>query len=429
MSIGRSSVRTQSGSPAAVGDSRRRLMVGVRCASGCRSVTATLISAEATGLAMRVRIEAAETVAADPSLPACYARLTSRDPQTPGEAGWLAAATAQLAAEATTQLLSRFPTQADEVLAAGVYEFGLWHVGRETRPACVSLFEPAVFAQQTGLPVIDAFAASDLAAGGQGGPVLAMPLWILLADRRGTRLLIDLGRTARLTFLPPRDLGPHGLLSFDVGPGMILPDTLSEQFSYGEHHYDPGGTMAVQGCCIGNLIDHWLADPYFQRPPPRWYPLGVRPDEELHKTVHMAVEEGWTVRDLLCTATHFIAESVARAVGSHMPSANAIGEVLLAGGGARNGFLLAEIARRIPGTAQRRATDDNASDGTLEAAAAAVLGLMFIDQVPGNPPAVTGAASSCVLGRLTSGGRLRWERLVSAMAENGSSSARLRNAV
>jgi hypothetical protein len=121
MSIGRSSVRLQSGSPAAVGEGRRRLMVGVRCASGCRGVTATLISAEATGLAMQVRIEAAETIAADASLPACYARLTSRDSQAPGEAGWLAAAMAQLAAEATTRLLGRFPTLADEVLAAGVY--------------------------------------------------------------------------------------------------------------------------------------------------------------------------------------------------------------------------------------------------------------------------------------------------------------------
>ena len=247
MSIGRSSVRAQSGSAAAVGEGRRRLMVGVRCASGCRGATATLISAEGSGLAMRVRIEAVETMVAEASLPASYARLTSRDSQTPGEAGWLAVAIAHLAADATTRLLGRFPILADEVLAAGVYEPGLWHVGRDTQSACVPLFEPAVFAQQTGLPVVDAFAASDLAVGGQGGPILALPLWILLADRRGTRLLIDLGRTTRLTFLPPRDLGPHGLLSIEVGPGMILPDTLSEQFSYGQQHYDPGGTMAVQG--------------------------------------------------------------------------------------------------------------------------------------------------------------------------------------
>ena len=404
-------------------------MVGIRCASGCRGVTAALISAEGVGLATRVQIEAAESAEADAALTECYARLSRCTPQTAGESGWLAAAMAQLAAEAAARLLARFPELADDVLAAGVYEPGLWHVGRETRPACASLFDPAVFAQRTGLPVVDAFAATDLASGGQGGPVLAAALWTLLADQRGVRLLLDLGRTARLAWLPPRDMGPYGLLSFDVGPGTILPDTLSEQFSLGDRHYDPGGTMAVQGRCIGSLIDHWLADPYFQRPPPRWYPLGVRPDDELHKTVHMAVEQGWTVRDLLCTATHFIAESVARAVGTWLPTKPPIGEILLAGGGARNGFLLAEIGRRLPGIPLRPATDETAGGDTLEAAAAAVLGLMFFDQVAGNPPAVTGATSSRPLGRLTAGSPLRWQRLLRALAPGPGEQPRLRNAV
>jgi anhydro-N-acetylmuramic acid kinase len=187
--------------------------------------------------------------------------------------------------------------------------------------------------------------------------------------------------------------------------------------------------MAVQGRCIGHLIDLWLADPYFQRPPPRWYPLGVRPDAELHKTVQMAVEEGWTVRDLLCTATHFIAESIARAVRAHLPAAPPLGEILLSGGGARNGFLLAEIARRLPGIPQRSAIDETAGGNILEAAAAAVLGLMHIDQMPSNPGLVTGARSPRVLGRLTPGSSRRWERLLQMLARIPAEVPKMRQAI
>jgi len=429
MSVGRISTRAESGAVAAVGLDRRRLMVGLRFAGGCRGATAVLISAEGHGLAARVHIEGVESVVADGSLPTSFSRLAAGNPQYSGEAAWLSTSMAQLAAQATARLTKRFPQASDELLAAGVYEPGLWHVGKDTRPAMAPLFEPAEFAELTGLPVIDAFPAADLAAGGQGGPVLAVPLWILLSGRGAARLLIELGRTARLTFLPPREAGIRGLLSFDVGPGMILPDTLSEQFSYGEHHFDPGGTMAVQGRCIGNLIELWLADPYFQRPPPRWYPLGVRPDAELQKTVQMAVEEGWTLRDLLCTATHFIAESIARGVTAHVPGAVAVREILLTGGGARNGFLLAEIGRRLPGIVQRSAIDDAAGGDVLDAAAVAVLGLMHIDQVPGNPASVTGASSPRVLGRLTPGAPKRWERVLRMMAQVPAEVPRLRQAI
>ena len=136
----------------------------------------------------------------------------------------------------------------------------------------------------------------------------------------------------------------------------------------------------------------------------------------------------WTVRDLLCTATHFIAEAVARAVGTWLPAKPPLGEILLSGGGVRNGFLLGEIARRLPGLPHRRATDDASGGDALEAAAAAVLALMFVDQVPSNLPSVTGAGSSKVLGRLTAGSRRNTDRLFDAIVR-GTELPRLRSAV
>ena len=114
----------------------------------------------------------------------------------------------------------------------------------------------------------------------------------------------------------------------------------------------------------------------------------------------MAIEAGWTVRDLLCTATHFIAESVSRACRTMLPATPLVSEILLTGGGTHNGFLLSEIAKRLPDIPARLAADVFAGGEALEAAATAALGLLFVDQVPANHPAITGTRSPRVLGRL-----------------------------
>ena len=86
------------------------------------------------------------------------------------------------------------------------------------------------------------------------------------------------------------------LLAFDVGPGMRLLDLLAQRLTAGEHPFDPGGRLAVQGVQLPELIEHWLNDPYFRMPLPRWQPRGVRPERFLADAMHLAVEHGWSVR-------------------------------------------------------------------------------------------------------------------------------------
>jgi anhydro-N-acetylmuramic acid kinase len=301
-----------------------------------------------------------------------------------------------------------------DVTIAGTCDPGLWSHVSDAPRGCLELGDAARLAELTGLNVVDAFAASDMARGGQGGPLAPLAEWVLLKSAAENRLLVDLGRSTRMTYLPegPQPSSASRLISFDVGPGMALLDCLTRRLTNGSRRFDSGGRMAVQGRRIPELVAHWLKDDYFQRPLPRWHPRGVCPERFLDDAVRMALEHGWSIRDLLCSATHFIVDAVAMAVDRHLPENAPIGEILLVGGGLQNGMLLREIGSRLPGKRIRRVSERGLSADTLGPACVALLALFFLDRVPANLPPVTGAEVSRVLGRLTPGSPHNWQRLI-----------------
>ncbi|NIL98724.1 MAG: hypothetical protein GTO53_12430 [Planctomycetales bacterium] len=421
LSLGNSAQRQR------VGPSRR--LLGLHVSSDCRTVAGALVQTTGQGLHAGVELLAADTNEVAPQVVQRYQNLRAGRLERPGDVGLLAAGLAEVQARLVEQLLAQGHLTAEEVTALGVHDSGLWHIVPGGRSGYVGLCDAAGLAETTGLCVIDAFPARDLACGGQGGPVTALPLWMILRDRQRTRALLDLGRTTRLTYLPPTKVGSAGVRSFDVGPGTLLLDELAGRFSGGRYTHDPGGRLAVQGRRIPDLIEHWLEDPYFRRPPPRWHPLGVRPDDELDQTVEMAVRAGWSIRDLLCTATHFIAESIQRALANHMPTKPAVEEVLIVGGGQQNGLLLRELSARLSGKVLTRYSERGTPDIVLEAWAVAVLGSLHVDQVPANPEAITGTNAPRVLGRLTPGSPAAWRRLLQVLTEQPHTKTAMRDAV
>jgi len=143
----------------------------------------------------------------------------------------------------------------------------------------------------------------------------------------------------------------------------------------------------------------------------------------------MAVDRGWSVRDLLCTATHFVAEAVALAARRDLPQDAKIDEVLIAGGGQHNGMLLREIAVRLPGAPIVRLGELGVPSEALGPASVAVLALFHVDQVPANRPEVTGAEIARVLGQLTPGSPQNWQRLLAEMATCRPAARSLRSAL
>lgn len=430
----------------------RRWLAGAAIASKCDRIEAALIGIRGRGLNAQAEVAGVRTIGVPRGTMLLFEALSS----TSAHAVTLLAALRTQLAEAVAPLLldmlDSLGVAPSRVLAVGVCDPGIWEFpepqdtnamrsptagvtspkghGRGEPTGYLEICDPARLAEATGLNVIDAFAARDLAVGGQGGPLTALADWVLLRDPLRSRALLDLGRTVRLSYLPPvrMERAEARVLSFEVGPGMSLLDTLTQRLTGGQNHFDPGGRMAVQGRRLPELEQHWMANPYFECPPPRWHPRGVRPERFLGDAVQMAVASDWSVRDLLCTATHFIAEMVARAIARRLPTDAKLDEIIVTGGGQHNGMLLHEIGNLTQKSLVRLADLGIAAE-SLDPVQAALLAMLHLDQVPANPTSITKASTPRLLGRLTGGSPQSWQLLLETCA--GSSAARrpLRTAV
>ncbi|MBN2577396.1 MAG: anhydro-N-acetylmuramic acid kinase [Pirellulales bacterium] len=447
-------------------DDGRRWVIGVEVSSRCTRASAVLLGALGTGYEMLGEVAAAETTVIPRETTDLFLALSASGTAAhhPSPAA-LAACRQQLAeiqATLVKQLLSKHPLPGNRALAVGVHDPGIWDwhslaaAGTAARTSgnaladmpsaakplrfkdhsapsgigYISLSDPARLAELTGLNVIDAFPARDLVLGGQGGPVTALARWILLRSQLRHDVFLDLGRTVRLTYLPAgsADRAYAKVVAFDVGPGMTLLDLLTQRLTQGEQPFDVGGRLAVQGRRLPELIAHWLRDPYFSTPPPRWHPQGVRPERFLSEALPWAVREHWSIQDLLCSATSFLAEMIVDALRRHLPDDRPVDEILVAGGGVHNGFLLAELARLAPAPLVRM-DDLPIAESSLEPAAVAVLALLAIDQVPASQTAVSNTATPRLLGRFTPGSPQHWQRLLTACATASQRARPLRAAV
>jgi len=396
---------------------QRRLVVGVLVSSRCTQVAAALVAVRGCGLDAQVDCAGGLTAGVPKETTALFGRLT-RDTLCPAASlALLRIQLAEIQASLVTDLLCCLGVAPSAVLAAGVHDPGLWTPDGSQPRGYLALCDAARLAESTGLSVIDAFPARDLAQGGLGGPITGLAEWVLLKHPERNRVLLDLGRTVRMTYLPATatDRAAWRILSFEVGPGTRLLDLLAERLTNRAQQFDPGGRLAVQGRRIDELVNHWLADPYFDRPLPRWHPHGVRPERFLTDSLQMAVQSGWSVQDLLCSATHLIAEAIKLSLCKRLPDDARIDEIALSGGGQQNGLLLREIARttQLPLV---RVSELDVPDDALGAAAIAVLALLYVDQVPANQTAVPETEEPRPLGRFTPGSPQSWQRMVQTPA-------------
>jgi anhydro-N-acetylmuramic acid kinase len=416
----------------------RRWWIGASVASDVSHLAIVLAATQGEGLEAEVEIVDGMRAEIPDEIASRFARWNDPNVVLPRDAvdalATLRAELADLEAAVINAFLAQASVPAGRILAVGVLDPGMWivHRGeRDARSGYFGLCHAARLAERTGLNVIDAFPERDLACGGLGGPVTALAQAVLLGPSSQARLLVDLGRTTRLTYLRGAEKGAAGprVLAFEAGPGMELIDHLVRQLTNGEHAFDPGGRFAVQGSQVEALAAHWFEDPFFRQPLPRWHPRGVRPERFVVDAMQKAVDNGWSVRDLVCTATHFVADVARQAATRRLPEGMEFKEIVVTGRGQHNGMLLRELTQRFAPIPVNRLGDLGIEIEAFEPAAAAVLAMFFVDQTPGNLPEVTGVDMARVLGHLTPGSPQNWQRLLRAMGASRSAVRPLRSAL
>lgn len=298
-------------------------------------------------------------------------------------------------AGAILQLLADARTPPQRLAFIASHGQTIWH---EPGRATLQFGDPAVIAERVGVRVVSDFRSRDVAAGGQGAPLVPLADVMLFGHPDRGRLLLNLGGMANVTWVPRRG-ATVGALAFDTGPGVAVIDAVTRHIDPAAS-FDRDGARARRGKPVRQALDPLLADPYFTEPPPKSTGrerFGLNFADRLLGLVRQA---GSSDNDAVATATALTVETVARGLERWTP-AGTESELVISGGGARNSALVEMLVARVrprPVVAFDRLFFDGEAK---EALAFAFLGFLTISGLPGNLPAATGARGPRVLGHIT----------------------------
>ena len=267
----------------------------------------------------------------------------------------------------------------------------VWH---EPGRATLQLGDPAVLAERLGVRVVSDFRSRDVAAGGQGAPLVPLADVMLFGHPERGRLLLNLGGMANVTWVPRRG-ETRGALAFDTGPGVAVIDAVTRSLDP-DASYDRDGERARRGRVSSKALAALLADPYFEQAPPK----STGRERFGQACADRVIELAGAGNDAVATATALTVETVARALERWTPAAP-VDELVISGGGAKNPALVEQLAARVQ-PRPLRSFDELFFDGEAkEAVAFAFLGLLTLLGKPGNLPGATGARGPRVLGHVT----------------------------
>ena len=259
--------------------------------------------------------------------------------------------------------------------------------------------EPAVIAEMTGVPVVADFRPRDMAAGGQGAPLVPYADYALFRSATKTRAIQNIGGIANVTLLPAGG-GIDDIIAFDTGPGNMIVDALITIFTGGEKTFDEDGALSALGRVDERLLSWLMEHEYLSRRPPKSTGREEFGGELVTRLLERAEAGEMAAEDLLATAVAFTAESIAKAYRDFILLEHRIDEVVLGGGGSYNATLRRMLQERLAGIPVFLHEDLDISGDAKEALAFAILGNETMLGQPANVPSATGATKRVVLGTI-----------------------------
>jgi anhydro-N-acetylmuramic acid kinase len=308
----------------------------------------------------------------------------------------------ELYAEAVLAAQEQFRVQADLV---GCHGQTLFHQG-ESQPflgrrlaVTWQAGEGAVLAARIGVPVVSDFRPADMAAGGEGAPLVPFLDYLIYRDAKIGRIAQNIGGIANLTAIPAAAT-PKQVMAFDTGPGNMIIDAVTEKL-FGKS-YDADGRIAAMGVVLDKVVEKALRAPFFRKAPPKTAgreEFGREFASTFLKNCGRAAKH-----DVVATATAFTARSIGRALRNFVVRRNSTyRELIVSGGGARNPTLLAMLANELHplGLSLRLSDEFGLPSEAKEAAAFALMAYETWNRRASNVPSATGAKRPAILGKIS----------------------------
>ena len=374
-----------------------RLVAGVMSGTSLDAIDVAFVEISGTGRDLRHRLVAFHAEEFDGGtrerlLAACAGDLRMR------EAFELDADLGALYAEVICQGADTAGIEIGTIDAVGLHGQTIYHApGRKPNGVTVQIGSAAAVGNRLGTIVVDNFRQADVAAGGEGAPLVPYCDYLLLRKPGANRVALNIGGIANLSWLP-EDVTPETLVAFDTGPGNMLIDAAMRMLRGTD--CDRDGALAATGRADEAWVESLLEDPYFHQPPPKSAGREGFGAERGIALVEEGRRRGLGEESIVASLTLLTARSIRRGIEEHAAKGKSIDEIVIGGGGARNPTLMGMLAAELPDTRLIDGDDAGLPADAKEAICFAILANEAICETPANVPSVTGASRRVVCGAL-----------------------------
>jgi anhydro-N-acetylmuramic acid kinase len=332
-------------------------------------------------------------------------KLGEGRPVTTGEISQLNFLLGELFAGAALAACKKFRVAPAELDVIGSHGQTVFHQGIPSRfngrrvASTLQIGDPSVIAVRTGITTVGDFRPADMAAGGQGAPLVPFVDFLLYRHARIGRVALNIGGIANVTVIPA-GAKLKDVFAFDTGPGNMVVDALVRNFTRGRKGFDRNAEMAAKGKLLPELLQTLLRDRYFSKFPPKTAGREQYGEVYLRALLSHRQARHANPEDVIRTATILTALSILHAFHHFIRPKAKIGELIVSGGGAHNPLLMAQIESGLDGVRVREAGELGVPGDAKEAFAFAVLAYETLHKRPANVPGATGAKTAVVLGKV-----------------------------
>ncbi|MFH1278378.1 MAG: anhydro-N-acetylmuramic acid kinase [Candidatus Eisenbacteria bacterium] len=377
-----------------------RRVIGLLSGTSMDGVDAALVSVRGGGLRARVELEAFRTFPFSKNDRERLAAMAGPGPKEAEERARLHVRMGEILARGARRVAEP-EGGLGRVDLIGSHGQTLLHRPARREGASVQIGCGAVIAARTGVPTVYDFRSADIAAGGEGAPLLPLADYLLFRSRRVTRVLLNLGGIGNLTVLPAGGAW-EDTTAYDTGPGNGILDRLASLVTGGRARFDRDGRMAARGIPDGALLRELERHPFFRRRGPKSTGTSTFGDDMARRILSEGARRRRSPEDMLATATAFTARTAGREIRRWAPED---GVVYLCGGGAKNRTLARMIGEEIAPRSLLPVDDLGIPADAREAVGFALLAVEFMDGRHYDMERITGARGVAPLGVLAPGPR------------------------
>ncbi len=385
-----------------------RHVVGMMSGTSVDGVDAALVEISGTDSEPKVKLLAFENKPYPPQVREKIFSLFTPANATVDKVGYMNFLLGEIYAKSALSVIEKAGMKPEEIDVIGSHGQTIWHAPIPESPDgipvayTVQIGEGSVIAERTGILTVSDFRVADMAAGGQGAPLVPFSEYLLYRREKETILLQNIGGIGNMTVMPA-GAKPRDVFAFDTGPGNMIIDAVISAVTGGEKTYDAGGETAAKGRVCNALLDILKEEPYYRQPLPKTTGrehFGVQYTE---KILSWWKENPIPVEDFLATVTDLTAYSIADAYERYVLPKYRASEIIVGGGGSYNATLLRFMKERFAphGVAVRTQEDLGLSSDAKEAVAFALMADCCMRGKANTLPSVTGAEHPAVMGKIS----------------------------